>query len=862
MLNRVFLLLLTLPLLALLAWYLWYFVAHIAAILAFGYPLDYGEGPLLAQVQQLRADISIWSLYADPAQAPFLIVNYPPLFLLLSAALATLNDNILLSGRLISTVSALSAGIALFFLVLPSKPRSVLAYITATLAALYWLSVPIVREWAALMRVDLLGICLGLWGLWVLGSRTENQELRTSKQRERSFFRASDIAPMLAGLLLLLSLFTKPSLIAAPAAATLWLGLRAWRGTPASRAMARRELLILLGVLLLGGGALFALLQSASGGWFALHVVAANANAWQLELAWAFWQQQLRLRWPLLLAAALIGGLCFLPGRRQLARVLTLPALYTLFATIVALGVGKVGAYSNYFLELYAGLIWLVGAGILAEFRIQNAECRSSSAVSTNTGVVDTGISNHISLVTFFAPLSIGLLVVSLLYYPPLWDSQELRPAGVTAPNPPRLAVGNYGLHRDLARQDKVLAALTRVQGALASEVQASTTPIFTDLPGVAASNAVSARTQVFEYRQLLDQGQADQRALLAELANGALDLAVLDSLGNWLTPETQAILKHRYAQDGALGTFNLFRPLALGPATSQNLQLNEAIMLTGAALALPPGETYEAGALLPIALELSANCSQASAACANDGEITVIVLDTDGSVLTDTTQPLLYGVFPPTEWPRGTSIQHIAVPQLPEDLLPGRYDLHIALDGSDGQRFAMIDILPQGGSFFPETGYFVPGAIRRAWSELGGVERAGLPLSPAVPFAWGTLQCFERSCLELRDGQVNQRPLGEQLYLAETQRSEQCLPAAETAQGSFRSGRVPATLCDEFIPFWRDIAATAGEPISGSLDRQQLRVQWTQYARIERHSDDSFSLGRLGDETLRLAPGERYRWP
>ncbi|NJN16132.1 MAG: hypothetical protein HC822_07555, partial [Oscillochloris sp.] len=49
---------------------------------------------------------------------------------------------------------------------------------------------------------------------------------------------------------------------------------------------------------------------------------------------------------------------------------------------------------------------------------------------------------------------------------------------------------------------------------------------------------------------------------------------------------------------------------------------------------------------------------------------------------------------------------------------------------------------------------------------------------------------------------------------------------------------------------------------ISGSLDRAQLRVQWTQFARLERHSDGSFSLGRLGDETLRLAPGERYRWP
>ena len=37
---------------------------------------------------------------------------------------------------------------------------------------------------------------------------------------------------------------------------------------------------------------------------------------------------------------------------------------YTLFGAIVAFGVGKVGAYANYFLEFYAGLIWLAASAI------------------------------------------------------------------------------------------------------------------------------------------------------------------------------------------------------------------------------------------------------------------------------------------------------------------------------------------------------------------------------------------------------------------------------------------------------------------------------------------------------------------
>ena len=36
-----------------------------------------------------------------------------------------------------------------------------------------------------------------------------------------------------------------------------------------------------------------------------------------------------------------------------------LPLYYTLFGAIIAFGIGKVGAYANYFLEFYAGLIWL-----------------------------------------------------------------------------------------------------------------------------------------------------------------------------------------------------------------------------------------------------------------------------------------------------------------------------------------------------------------------------------------------------------------------------------------------------------------------------------------------------------------------
>ncbi|NJO85042.1 MAG: hypothetical protein HC828_21355, partial [Blastochloris sp.] len=82
--------------------------------------------------------------------------------------------------------------------------------------------------------------------------------------------------------LLLLSLYVKPSLIAAPAAACIWLLLRDWR-----------RALLLATTLGVSGGLVFVLLHIASGGWFSVHVLTANVNEWQEALARQFWDDQM-----------------------------------------------------------------------------------------------------------------------------------------------------------------------------------------------------------------------------------------------------------------------------------------------------------------------------------------------------------------------------------------------------------------------------------------------------------------------------------------------------------------------------------------------------------------------------------------
>jgi hypothetical protein len=844
----------------LFAGYMLSFADHVRQLFGFPFPLDYGEGPLVMQVDQLRSGTPIWQLYTDPSAPPFLIINYPPVYLLLTAALSTLLGSTLLAGRLIALLSTLSVVVALGvlaqttddgrrttddpaantrrlrFSVLGSRFSALgsrfSVHRSALLPALLFLTIPIVREWAVLMRVDLLGIALGLWGLVIV---------------RRGGFRAIT----LGGLLIVASLCTKPSLLAAPLAAGGWLLWRVFRAGIAERRAALRDLIVFAGVVGASGMLVVGGLQWASGGWFWLHVVAANANRWEADLAWGFWRTQLQLRWPLVVLAgvavwAVVRGRrttddgrrtcepqyhplspCPLVPLSPCPNRLLLPLLYTLGGVITAIGVGKVGAYSNYFLELYAGLIWLIALGAQVwPFSIRRPQ-RAQWPIWL-------------------------LLTAALAYYPPLWDPDRLRPAGLIEPNPPRLAFGSYGLWADARRETAVLGALTRVNAALAADVRAAGSYIFTDLPGVAAAAGVGSRLQAFEARQLLDQGLADETALRSELANGELPLAVIDFLGNWLTPEVVELLQRRYAHDGSWGTFDMFRPVDAGPALPINANLplaGGAFALNAYSLAAPLGVTYEPGELLTLALHFER--TDAVDPDAPTPLVEVQLRDDAGRIMARTERPLLYGALHPATWPVEGVLEHFQPFSLPANLPAGRYTLAVAVRADDQDlgvvvNLTALEVGALGGQLFTETGHFVPAPLLERWTDLGGRERIGLPLTPLTPFAWGRLQCFEYACLEWRDQQVQLRNLGERLYVAETQRAPLC--------------------ADEFCAGFTAAAerySQLGTPISGAVRRNGWIVQWTTTTRLERAPEGGpIGIGRLGDDSLRLAPGMRYRWP
>jgi hypothetical protein len=910
-----------------------FFVTHVAHLLSYPYPLDYGEGPLLAQVQLLLSGTPVWRLYADPGAPPYAVVNYPPVYHLLTVAVALALGSFgmaggggpggaaLQAGRVVSIAATLAAVVALWLLAdhrppttdhrhslrhggerqetrdkrrqqytlwslvsglwvsgLSSGRRSVVA---RTLVVLAFLGLPIVREWGALMRVDMLGLSLGLSGLVIV---------------QRSVGRRG---VLWAALPLTLSLFVKPSLIAAPAAALLWLLFRDWRRA------------LLLGLLMAAGGGLAGgLLQLASGDWFVLHILAANVNAWQSDLARGFWHDQRAILWPLLAAAGLGLMARWAAGSRRpttdhrppttgdwkpdprsptpdprslipdpRSPTTLLPLYYTLFGALVALGVGKVGAYTNYFLEFYAGLVWLSAAAI----RPPTTDHRPPTTDDGGVEPIDPGgqpidpdggpsvaaLQRRYPLSSLLSPLSSLLIPLfiagALLRYYPLWSETYLKPYGmIEQANPPRIAFGRYGVWRDLAREREVLAALGRINAALVDEVRAAGAPIFTDVPGVAAQAGQLARLQAFEHRQLLDAGQWDQRPLLRDLANGRVPLVALDYLGNWLTPEMIALITHRYAQDGSRGTYDLYRPVEVGPPAAADLAFSGGPRLVGYHLGMPAGgPIYQAGETLLLTLEWRRDPQTQAAA---EYEVVAQLLDEQGNRLIERVRPLLYGALPPAGW--GDAVmQHLQPLALPPELPDGTYRLAVTLraggrDLAAPHTLAPIVVAGRGGRLVGEQGYFVPAALFAVWQAAGGYDGPGDPLMPAVPFHDFTLQCFARVCLRIEGGVVQRLPLGELVYLGDAGAGTAVPPQAGDEQRFAETGQ---SLRGSFLDYWRASGGVQalGPPISGELLRGDTIVQYTRYARLERPvAGGEVHLGRLGEEFLRLPGGAPYRWP
>lgn len=304
------------------------FVRHGWDALAFPYPLNYGEGPLLDQTVRLAQFHNIYR--TNLSAPPYVVSNYPPVFMLLQVPFVWLFGPALWYGRLISLLSVVA--VALFVgLTLHTLTKDRLA---AVAGGLIFPSMPYVVRWSSLARVDSLGLALSWAGLFVI--------VRWPEKRW---------SVSVSALLLVAAVYTRQTyVLAAPLAAFVWLVYLGQR---------RRA----LETAAIAGGAsllLFAALNISAGGGFFLNTVIANLNDFRWERV-SLNALGALLACPLLL----LGSLAFLAlTPRKENRAWWLVAPYLLASIPSAMLVGKVGSDVNYLLELSAALGLATGAFI------------------------------------------------------------------------------------------------------------------------------------------------------------------------------------------------------------------------------------------------------------------------------------------------------------------------------------------------------------------------------------------------------------------------------------------------------------------------------------------------------------------
>jgi hypothetical protein len=225
------------------------FTAHASIAFSFPYAFDYGEGVVWQQMRYIVQGQGYQAIGIYPAIA----YEYPPIFHLCAAGVARVTGiDELYAGRLVSLASAVACAMLIARLTayaLAGENRKVV-FGAATIAGLAFLTLPVVDEWALLMRIDLLACALSLAGM-VLAIHAPR----------------SIGACVAAGLMFTMALYTRQTSLPAPAGAFLVLlavrPARAW----------------LMAAVSVGSGlALLAVLEAATQGGFLLNIVSYNIN--------------------------------------------------------------------------------------------------------------------------------------------------------------------------------------------------------------------------------------------------------------------------------------------------------------------------------------------------------------------------------------------------------------------------------------------------------------------------------------------------------------------------------------------------------------------------------------------------------
>jgi hypothetical protein len=337
---------------ALLLWRVWRSINLAALLLPLPYSIDYGEGIVMQQAMMILGP----RMYGDINVYPYIVFHYPPLYHLTVRAIAAVGADLLYAGRGLSMAStaAVTAFVgALIFRSVRARATAAVAIAAGVIGGGTVLTDMPIVEWSPIMRVDMFAIALSFAGVYLAVLSTRRPALL-----------------YVAALAFVLSIYTKQTMIAAPAAtfATLW--LRAPRSV-------RGPIVFGFG---LSAAALAGLCWETNGG-FLQHIVLYNFNRFSLLRALMLLGVMVA-PFALYLVVAVAFGLVHgwrrlrapysPPVREQIrhsdeALILVIMTAWFGIAAVTLVTLGKSGGYINYFIE------WMCVCNVLIGVAAGNA---------------------------------------------------------------------------------------------------------------------------------------------------------------------------------------------------------------------------------------------------------------------------------------------------------------------------------------------------------------------------------------------------------------------------------------------------------------------------------------------------------
>lgn len=588
--------------------------------LFFPYQLDYGEGIVLWFSREIAQGHAI---YKGVAGFPYASSNYPPITFLLTAALLPIFGDGYVAGRLLNLTAAIIVA-ALIHRIVSAEAHNSQA---AALASLFFIGSPYVYHWAPLFRADLIGLAFAFAGLYCAW-RNGNQS--TANSRQSSVISSQKRFQLFAIGFFLLALYTKQTLLAAPAAAFLAMLVRDRRAA-------------ILFALALGaiGGAIYLAIDLATHGGFTFGLIDSNATVF-LPAQLFDLMKNFVFTFAVLIALAVWEWV-----RRVRAGQFGVLEAYAVTTLVTLVFAGRVGAWENYFFEAIAILCVL-------------AACRMKSLITMDAPLTTFSVLR--------APLLIPILLgIQLVLFAPSHD--------------PRIAADL--LAQTYPANQQLASLVTRTNGTIISE----------DM-GALVTSGKQVAFYTFQYSSLARSGKWDQSWELNGLQDGIFPLVILErgtreDVDHYrrFTRDFVSALDRYYAHMQMIGKYEIYTPSPL--AHLQSADFGDEIAMVGWNTQSPSLQSLisNPSASLRTGLQLSI-VWQAKRAITRRYTAFVHLEQADGSKVAQDDHEPRSGLYPTTRWASGEMVRDLYVLDVPEKLAAGKYVLRVGwYDAETGER-------------------------------------------------------------------------------------------------------------------------------------------------------------------------------